>query len=62
MTTTSDDNPQAKTWAGNFGDEYVERNISVDMINTDYVKLTGLEYNDIFLDFFQDLDRNLTIL
>jgi pseudaminic acid biosynthesis-associated methylase len=62
MTTTSDDNPQAKTWAGNFGDDYVERNISVDMINTDYVKLTGLEYNDIFLDFFQDLDRNLTIL
>tara|TARA_B110000495_G_C23003037_1_gene592162 strand:- start:1276 stop:1920 length:645 start_codon:yes stop_codon:yes gene_type:complete len=62
MTTISDNNPQAKTWAGNFGDDYVERNISVDMVNADYVKLTGLEYDEIFSDFFQDLDKDLDIL
>ena len=62
MTSTSDNNLQTKTWSGKFGDDYIERNISVDTVNKDYVKLTGLEYNDIFSDFFQDLDRNLSIL
>ena len=52
MTTISDNNPQAKTWAGNFVDDYVEWNISVDMVNADYVKLTGLEYDEVFSDFF----------
>ncbi len=62
MTTTSDNKIQSKTWAGKFGDDYVERNVSVDVVNKDYVKLTGLKYDEIFSDFFQDLDKDLDIL
>ena len=62
MTIIPDDGIQATTWSGKFGDDYIERNISVDSVNKDYVELTGLAYNDIFSVFFQDLDRHSSIL
>jgi pseudaminic acid biosynthesis-associated methylase len=62
MTIITNDGIQAETWSGEFGDDYVERNISIDVVDKDYFQLTGLKYNDIFSDFFQELDRDLSIL
>lgn len=55
-------NEQKNSWSGEFGNQYIERNNSLDVVNNDYRKLTGLTYHDIFSDFFQDLDKNIMIL
>ncbi|WP_026089926.1 hypothetical protein [Candidatus Nitrosopumilus koreensis] len=53
---------QRKFWSGEFGDEYIKRNDSVEKINNDYKKITGQNPDDIFIEFLDGLDKNIEIL
>jgi pseudaminic acid biosynthesis-associated methylase len=53
---------QEKIWKGDFGDEYVNRIITKEIQNSTYKERTGFTEEEIFKEFFQDLDRNITIL
>ena len=53
---------QRKFWSGEFGEQYIKRNDSDEKINNNYKKLTGLNRDDIFIEFFNDLDKNIEIL
>jgi pseudaminic acid biosynthesis-associated methylase len=53
---------QRKFWTGEFGQDYVERNQTLEQVNELYEKQTGVTVQSIFEDFFQPLDRSFKIL
>jgi len=53
---------QRDFWRGEFGDSYVDRNISVEETNTLYKERTGITFEDVFKKIFSDIDKNSKIL
>jgi pseudaminic acid biosynthesis-associated methylase len=53
----------AKTiWAGDFGNEYSDRNDKIEDYELRYKNDTGFTQQEIFEKFFQDFDRDISIL
>jgi len=53
---------QRNFWSGEFGDSYVDRNLSTDEMNRIYSERTGIPFEKVFHDFFSDLNKDLKIL
>ena len=53
---------QEKFWLSDFGEEYLKRNLTYDDFNNLYKKETGFNADTPFQDFFEDLDKNISIL
>ncbi|MGY5142911.1 MAG: pseudaminic acid biosynthesis-associated methylase [Candidatus Nitrosopumilus sp. bin_32a] len=53
---------QKNLWSGEFGNKYVERINTKKFQNETYKNRTGFTEEEIFKEFFNDLDRNISIL
>jgi len=53
---------QRKFWASEFGNDYIDRNNSIEKINENYKRLTGITINEIYEKNFDDIDRKSVIL
>ena len=53
---------QREFWEGTFGDSYIDRNDSLDTINTNYKNETRVTVEEIFNEFFEKIDRKSRIL
>jgi pseudaminic acid biosynthesis-associated methylase len=53
---------QRNTWMGEFGDSYIDRNKDIDKVNSQFKKLTGYSKEEIFYEFFNQLNHDLSIL
>jgi len=53
---------QRNTWAGEFGDSYVERNKTIDQVNASFDELMGITLENLLSSFFSDLNRDTKIL
>lgn len=53
---------QQNLWKGGFGDSYIKRNSSLDLVNKLYKKQTGVTQQEIFEEFFDPLKRNISII
>ena len=53
---------QRKIWMGKFGDSYVDRNYTIEQVNELFDNLIGISIEELFYNFFNDLDRNYKIL
>jgi len=53
---------QIDFWRGKFGEVYLERNKTFDEVNKRYKNQTGITVEQIFLNFFEDIDRDLKII
>ena len=53
---------QRNTWKGEFGDLYVERNKTVEQVNTAFDELMGITLETLLSTFFNDLSRHFHIL
>ena len=53
---------QKNLWRGEFGNEYVERMNTKEFQNETYKNRTGFTEEEIFKEFFDSLDRNISIL
>ncbi len=59
---TPDNTQQREFWLGEFGDSYMQRNKSIEDVNQEYAKETGITVEQIFQKFFDSLDRKSKIL
>jgi pseudaminic acid biosynthesis-associated methylase len=50
------------TWMGEFGDLYIDRNKDIDKVNSQLKELIGYTKEEIFYDFFNQINRKLNIL
>ena len=62
MQNSSDNKIQRDFWSGNDGKSYVERNDSLELANKVYKERTGITHQEVFQEFFENLDRNTSIL
>ena len=53
---------QQNFWSTSFGDDYVNRNSSLQKINEFYEKNIGISVEEIFKTFFDNIDRNCKML
>jgi len=53
---------QRNTWKGEFGDLYVERNKTVEQVNSAFDELMGITLETLLSTFFNDLSRHFHIL
>ena len=61
-SNTSDNAQQREFWLGDFGDSYMQRNNSIEKVNEDYKKETGITVEQIFKIFFDNIDKKSKIL
>jgi len=59
---TESDVEQRKFWSEEFGENYINRNKTMDEVNQIYEKQTGITVEKIFENFFSELDRKSKIL
>lgn len=53
---------QREFWKGEFGDSYVDRNISVEETDAIYKERTGRTFEEIFRNLFSDIDKETKII
>ncbi len=53
---------QREFWKGDFGIDYINRNKTIETVNELYEKQTGTTVENIFKKFFDQIDRNSTII
>jgi len=53
---------QRKIWEGNFGDQYIDRNMTLNSVNEKLFEDMGINLEDLITYFFSDIDRNSSIL
>jgi len=63
MTDGFESNLQQRNfWSGDFGNEYIDRNQTIEEVNELYKQQTGITVEEIFIDFFQNINKNSEIL
>lgn len=53
---------QREIWSGTFGDRYINRNQTIEEVNENFKKETGITVQSIFEDFFGKIPKNYSIL
>lgn len=53
---------QREIWSGTFGDLYINRNQTIEQVNENFKKETGITVQSIFEDFFAKIPKNYSIL
>jgi pseudaminic acid biosynthesis-associated methylase len=53
---------QREFWKNDFGHDYVKRNFTIDDVNEEYKKETGITVEEIFKFFFNGIDKSSKIL
>ena len=62
MQNSSDNKIQKDFWSGSDGKSYIKRNNSLELANKLYKERTGITHQEVFQEFFENLDRNMSIL
>jgi pseudaminic acid biosynthesis-associated methylase len=63
MSDITDDNSiQRNFWSGDFAEEYIQRNSSIEGVNDTLTNLISTTFEDIVLDFLSSIDKNSKIL
>lgn len=62
--TVNDENNsfQQNVWSGDFGNSYIDRNKDLHKVNSQYKESIGFSKEDIFHDFFNEFNREFSIL
>lgn len=58
----SSDIEQRKFWSSEFGDNYIDRNVSLKEVNEFYLEQTGFTQEQIFNEFFSGINKDSKIL
>ncbi len=53
---------QREFWMSNFGTDYINRNKTIEVVNELYKKQTGITVENIFNKFFDEINRESTII
>lgn len=59
---SSENLKQKEFWLSEFANSYMNRNSNIDYVNNNYKEKTGLTEEEVFIEFFSDLDKDLKIL
>ena len=62
MSEQETNSEQRKIWMGSFGDDYIDRSLSVESVNKRFIEQKGISLENIITNFFSDIDRNCSIL
>ncbi len=62
MQNSNDSKIQDDFWSGNQGKSYIERNNSLELANRLYKERTGITHQEVFQEYFENLDRDICIL
>ena len=62
MSEQETNSEQRKIWMGRFGDDYIDRSLSVESVNKRFIEQKGISLENIITNFFSDIDRNCSIL
>ena len=62
MQNSSNNKIQKDFWSGSDGKSYIKRNNSLELANKLYKERTGITHQEVFQEFFENLDRNMSIL
>ena len=59
---SNENSKQKEFWLSEFADSYMNRNSNIDYVNNNYKQKTGLTEEEVFVEFFSNLDKNMSIL
>lgn len=59
---SNENSSQKEFWLSNFANSYMSRNSNIDYVNNNYKEKTGFTEEEIFMEFFSDFDRDMSIL